>query len=82
MHASKQVKQERVGLVAWDISHVWLTRAVVKSDKEPAIKALAGRARYMRSHPAITEESPEYETKPNGLAEHDVHMIKWLLNTA
>lgn len=54
----------------------------IKSDKAPAIKALSGRVRGMRSRPTIMEEPLEYEPQANGLAECCVQTSKALCHTA
>lgn len=51
------------------------TKAIVKSDDEPAIKLLASCMRDMRSHATITKASPEYESQANGVAERFVHTV-------
>lgn len=63
----KEIAQQLVRLVLKDITSMGHTRVVIQSDNEPAIKALVGRVRDMRSHPTIMQESSEYEAYANGL---------------
>lgn len=44
-------------LVAKDIDYMGHTRVVIKSDNEPATKALAGRAKDVRSQPSHHDRS-------------------------
>lgn len=66
---SKETSPELVRLVVKDINNVGHTRIVVKSDDEPAIKALAGSVSEQRAHLTVVEESLGWEPQANRLAE-------------
>lgn len=57
------------------------TKAMLKSDNGPAMKALASRVKDMKSHPTIVAESPEYEPQASGVAEGGAQPIKGLFMT-
>lgn len=50
--------------------------ALNKTDYEHAMKASAARVKDIRSHPAVIEESPEYDPPSNGVAERCVQTVK------
>ena len=52
---SKEVTPELVRLVAKDLDNMGHTRVVLKSDNEPAMKALAQRVKDICAHPTVIE---------------------------
>lgn len=78
---SKKVTQALVRTVLTEIANMGHALAVLKSDTEPVVAALASGIRDMRIHPNITEESPEYEPQANGRAERCVQTTKRQLCT-
>lgn len=71
-----------VRAVVRDMANVGHKKAILKSDNEPAVKALASQVKVMRSGPTILEESPEYELHASGIAERCVRTIRELFVTA
>lgn len=63
---------EPVRFVSKALDNMGHRRVALKSDIEPAIKALAGRVKHLRSHLTGAEASPEYEPQSNGLTERCV----------
>lgn len=61
-------------LVAKDINN--MGHAKVDVNHAPAMGALAGRVKALRTHPTVVAESPEYEPQANGLAERFVQTVK------
>lgn len=68
-------------LVAEDIDNMGHPRVVVKGDSEPAMTALVGKVKVLQSHPAILEESPDYEPQSNRLALRFVPSMNGLCRT-
>lgn len=57
------------------------TSAMRKSDNEPAMKALARKARELPHYPTRLEETPECEPPSNALAERCVQTTKGFFRT-
>lgn len=56
-------------------------RIVLKSDNEPVMKALTGRVKDLRSHPAFIEEISKHVPQSNWMAERCGQTAKGLLKT-
>lgn len=62
--------------MATDIDNMGHTRVAIRIDNGPAMKALAGRVKELRTHLIVVEESPEYEPESDGLAERCAQTVK------
>lgn len=77
---STEARPDIVGVLARNNGNMGHTHVVIKSDNEPAMRALAVRVKEVRTHPM--EESPEYEPESNGLADRYAQTANGLLRTA
>lgn len=78
---SKEATPELLRLVVEDIENMGHTRVVIRGDNEPAMKAFVFRIHGTTTHPMVVEESPDYETQANGLAERCAQTIKGMVLT-
>lgn len=54
---SKKATPELVSLLAKDINNMVHARVLIKVDKEPGMRALAGSVKNLRSHPKVVERN-------------------------